>query len=34
MKKFTLLELVGVIGFTALITVGILGAWFIHLYNA
>lgn len=34
MKKFTLLELVGAIGFTALITVGIIGAWFIHLYNA
>lgn len=34
MKKFTLLELVGAIGFTALITLGIAGVWFIHLYNA
>jgi hypothetical protein len=33
MKKFTLLELVGAIGFTALLTVGIAGAWFIYLYN-
>lgn len=33
MKKFTILELVGTIGFTALITLGIAGAWFIHFYN-
>lgn len=33
MKRFTLLELVGAIGFTALLTFGIAGAWFIHLYN-
>lgn len=34
MKKFTLLELVGAIAFTALITVVIMGAWLIYLYNA
>ena len=33
MKKFTLLELVGAIGFTTLITMCAMGAWFIHLYN-
>ena len=34
MRKFTLLELVGTIGFTDLSTLCIAGAWFIHLYNA
>lgn len=33
MRKFDLLELVGAIGFTALITMCAMGAWFIHLYN-
>jgi hypothetical protein len=33
MKQFTILELVGAIGFTALLTVGVAGAWFIHIYN-
>ena len=33
MKRFTLLELVGAIGFTALITMCAMGAWFINLYN-
>jgi hypothetical protein len=33
MRKFDLLELVGAIAFTALFTMGIMGAWFIHLYN-
>ncbi len=33
MKQFTLLELVGAIGFTALITMCAMGTWFIHLYN-
>lgn len=33
MKQFNILELVGAIGFTALLTIGIAGAWFIHLYN-
>ena len=33
MRKFTLLELVGAIGFTVFISVGIMGVWFIHLYN-
>ena len=33
MKKFTLLELVGTIGFTALITMCAMGVWFIYLYN-
>ena len=33
MRNFNLLELVGAIGFTALITFGIAGAWFIHIYN-
>ena len=32
MKQFNLLELVGTIGFTALITMGILSAWFIQIY--
>ena len=34
MRNFDLLELVGAIGFTALLIVGIMGAWFIHMYNA
>lgn len=33
MRKFDMLELVGAIAFTALITAGVMGAWFIHLYN-
>lgn len=33
MRQFDLLELVGAIGFTALITMGIMGAWFISVYN-
>lgn len=33
MRKFDLLELVGAIAFTALITLGIASAWFIHIYN-
>lgn len=33
MRKFDLLELVGAIAFTALITAGIMGAWFISVYN-
>lgn len=33
MRKFDLLELVGAIAFTAILTVGIAGAWFIHIYN-
>lgn len=33
MRKFDLLELVGAIGFTALITMGIMGAWMISVYN-
>ena len=33
MKKFTLLEFVGAIVFTVLITMSIMGAWFIHIYN-
>jgi hypothetical protein len=33
MRKFDLLELVGAIAFTALITMGIMGAWFISVYN-
>ena len=33
MRQFTILELVGAIAFTALITFGIAGAWFIHIYN-
>lgn len=34
MRQFTILELVGAIAFTALFTIGAMGAWFIHLYNA
>ena len=33
MKQFTILELVGAIAFTALLTMGFMGAWFIHIYN-
>jgi hypothetical protein len=33
MRQFDLLELVGAIAFTALITMGIMGAWFISMYN-
>lgn len=33
MRKFDLLELVGAIAFTALLTMGIMGAWFIAVYN-
>jgi hypothetical protein len=33
MRKFDLLELVGAIAFTALTTFGVVGAWFIHIYN-
>ena len=33
MKNFNLLELVGAIAFTALFTIGVVGAWFIHIYN-
>ena len=33
MKQFTILELVGAIGFTALLTMCAMGAWFIHIYN-
>lgn len=33
MRQFNLLELVGAIAFTALITMGIMGAWFITVYN-
>lgn len=32
MRQFTILELIGAIGFTALITMGILSAWFIQIY--
>lgn len=32
MRKFDLLELVGAIAFTALLTMGIMGAWFISIY--
>jgi hypothetical protein len=31
MRHFNLLELVGAIAFTALLTMGIMGAWFITL---
>ena len=33
MRQFNLLELVGAIAFTALITMGIMGAWFIAIHN-
>lgn len=33
MRKFDLLELVGAIAFTALLTMGIMGAWLISVYN-
>jgi hypothetical protein len=33
MRKFDLLEIVGAIAFTVLLTMGIMGAWFIHIYN-
>lgn len=33
MRKFDLLELVGAIAFTALLTMCAMGAWFIHIYN-
>jgi hypothetical protein len=33
MRHFDLLELVGAIAFTALITAGIMGAWMISVYN-
>jgi hypothetical protein len=33
MRQFNLLELVGAIAFTALLTMGIMGAWFIVIYN-
>lgn len=33
MKQFTILELVGAIGFTVLFTMCAMGAWFIHIYN-
>ena len=33
MKQFNLLELVGAIAFTALITMCIMGAWCISVYN-
>ena len=33
MKQFTILELVGAIGFTALFVMGAMGAWFIHISN-
>jgi hypothetical protein len=33
MRKFDLLELVGAIAFTVLLTIGIMGAWLIHIYN-
>lgn len=33
MRQFTILELIGAIAFTVLITFGITGAWFIHIYN-
>ena len=33
MKKFIILEFVGAVGFIILITVGVMGAWFIYLYN-
>ena len=32
MRQFNLLELVGAIAFTALLTFGIVGAWFISIY--
>lgn len=32
MKKFNLLEIVGAIAFSALLTMGILSAWFIQIY--
>lgn len=33
MRKFDILELVGAIAFTVLITMGIMGIWFIAIYN-